>query len=66
MLREITLGQYYPADSLIHKMDPRTKLFATVIYIISIFCFRGPTAFVAITGAYCGYILKQGAIFLYG
>ncbi|MCR5145718.1 MAG: energy-coupling factor transporter transmembrane protein EcfT [Lachnospiraceae bacterium] len=49
MLREITLGQYYPVDSVIHKMDPRTKLFATVIYILSIFCFRGPIGFVAIT-----------------
>ena len=30
MLRDITLGQYYPADSVIHKLDPRTKLFATL------------------------------------
>ena len=35
MLRDITLGQYYPADSVIHKLDPRVKLFATFIYIIS-------------------------------
>ena len=34
MLRDITLGQYYPADSVIHKLDPRVKLFATLIYII--------------------------------
>ena len=33
MLRDITLGQYYPADSAIHKLDPRVKLFATLIYI---------------------------------
>ncbi len=39
MLRDITLGQYYPADSVIHKLDPRVKLFATFIYIISLFCF---------------------------
>ena len=39
MLRDITLGQYYPADSVIHKLDPRVKLFATFIYIISLFVF---------------------------
>ena len=33
MLRDITLGQYYPADSVVHKLDPRVKLFATMIYI---------------------------------
>ena len=37
MLRDITLGQYYPADSVIHKLDPRVKLFGTLIYIISLF-----------------------------
>ena len=26
MLRELTLGQYYPADSIVHRLDPRTKL----------------------------------------
>lgn len=37
MIREITLGQYYPVDSVIHRMDPRTKLFGTMIFIISLF-----------------------------
>lgn len=37
MLRDITLGQYYPADSVVHKLDPRVKLFATMIYIIALF-----------------------------
>lgn len=44
MLRDITLGQYYPADSVIHKLDPRVKLFGTLVYIISLFCFRGVAA----------------------
>lgn len=44
MLRDITLGQYYPADSIIHKLDPRVKLFSTLIYIISLFCFKGIAA----------------------
>ena len=37
MFREITLGQYYPVDSKIHRLDPRTKLFGTMIFIISLF-----------------------------
>ena len=41
MIRDITIGQFYPADSCIHKMDPRVKLFATMIYIIALFTFRG-------------------------
>lgn len=37
MLRDITLGQYYQTDSILHRMDPRTKLVGTFIFIISIF-----------------------------
>lgn len=49
MIRDITIGQYYPADSPLHKMDPRVKLFATVIYIISLFCFKGFVGLAIIT-----------------
>lgn len=37
MIRDITLGQYYPVDSVLHRLDPRTKLFGTMIFIISLF-----------------------------
>jgi energy-coupling factor transport system permease protein len=37
MLKDITIGQYYPADSAIHKLDPRVKIIATIIYIVSLF-----------------------------
>ena len=37
MIRDITLGQYYPGKSTIHKLDPRVKLVGTLIYIISLF-----------------------------
>lgn len=37
MLRDITIGQYYPADSPIHRLDPRTKILSTILYIILIF-----------------------------
>ena len=44
MLKEMTLGQYYPVDSFLHGLDPRTKLASTMLYIISLFLandFRG-------------------------
>lgn len=44
MLKDITLGQYYPTDSVIHRLDPRVKLVATLIYLITLFTFRGPIA----------------------
>ncbi len=37
MLRDITIGQYYQSDSKIHKLDPRTKLFATFAFILMLF-----------------------------
>lgn len=49
MLKDITIGQYYPADSILHKMDPRTKLMGAVIYVVSLFTFRGIAGFVAVT-----------------
>lgn len=40
MLRDITLGQFYPADSVLHKLDPRTKFLGTMAFIISVFLFN--------------------------
>lgn len=37
MLRDITIGQYYPVSSCIHRLDPRVKILSTFIYIISLF-----------------------------
>lgn len=37
MIRDITIGQYYSVDSPIHRMDPRTKLAGTMLYLISLF-----------------------------
>ena len=38
MLKDITLGQFFPGDSLAHRLDPRTKLILTVLYIVTLFC----------------------------
>ncbi|MCQ2420771.1 MAG: energy-coupling factor transporter transmembrane protein EcfT, partial [Clostridia bacterium] len=37
MLRDITLGQYFPGETVIHRLDPRTKLILVVIYIVALF-----------------------------
>ena len=37
MLKDITLGQYFPGDSVIHRMDPRMKLILTIAYIVGVF-----------------------------
>ena len=54
MLRDITLGQYYPADSAIHRLDPRVKLFGTFAFLISLF----------ITDNFIGYIPALVFLFL--
>ncbi len=45
MLRDITLGQYYQTDSVIHRLDPRVKLAGTLLYIISLFFFKNFIAY---------------------
>lgn len=44
MIRDITIGQYYPAESILHRLDPRIKLIGTMLYIISLFLFSVDTA----------------------
>ena len=36
-LKDITLGQYFPGNSILHRLDPRTKILLTVIYIVALF-----------------------------
>lgn len=49
MIRDITLGQYYPAKSIIHELDPRVKLVTTMIYVISLFVAKGALGYVVAT-----------------
>ena len=41
MLKDITLGQYFPGNSVIHRLDPRTKLIMLVVYIVALFMATG-------------------------
>ena len=37
MIRDITIGQYYPAKSVLHSLDPRVKFTGTILFLISLF-----------------------------
>ena len=45
MLKDITLGQYFPGNSVIHRLDPRTKLLVLVVYIVALFVANGPISY---------------------
>lgn len=45
MIRDITIGQYYPVQSPVHKLDPRTKILLTFAYIISLFLVSNPIGY---------------------
>lgn len=49
MMRDITLGQYYPAQSVIHRLDPRVKLVGTLTFIITIFCINNVAGYIVAT-----------------
>ncbi len=49
MIRDITIGQYYPADSKIHHLDPRVKIVCTFIYLVSLFLFDNVLGYVIAT-----------------
>ena len=54
MIRDITIGQYYPTDSLLHRLDPRVKLLGTLVFIISLF----------IADSWLGYVLAAAYLAL--
>ena len=45
MLKDITLGQFFPGDTLAHKLDPRTKLLVTVFYVVALFTAKSYIAY---------------------
>ena len=49
MIRDITIGQYYPANSKIHQLDPRVKIVCTLLYLISLFTFKSIIGYVLAT-----------------
>ena len=56
MLKDITLGQYFPGDSFVHKLDPRTKLLMVVMYIIALFTANGFVGYGVMIAVTAGFI----------
>ena len=50
MLKDITLGQYFPGDSVVHHLDPRTKLIMLVVYIVALFTATGWVSYALMAG----------------
>ncbi len=57
MLRDITIGQYYQTESVIHRLDPRVKLGGTLLYIISLFLFQNFWGYLAAV-IFLGIVIK--------
>ena len=49
MIRDITIGQYYPSNSILHRLDPRVKIVCTLLYLISLFLFQNIWGYAAAT-----------------
>lgn len=61
MLRDITIGQYYQTDSVIHRLDPRVKLMTTLCYIISLFIVDNWVGYV-IAGLFLLMVIKLSRV----
>ena len=63
MLKDITLGQYFPGDTPAHRLDPRTKIVLVVLYIVALFQAKNllTYALVAVTFVTCARVSKVGA-----
>ena len=61
MLKNITLGQYMPGNTPVHRLDPRTKIILTILYIVIIFCVTSPVWYV-IPLAYILWVAKLSGL----
>ena len=66
MIRDITIGQYYKTESCIHRLDPRTKIIATLVYIVGLFVLKSfaGLAFAAAVLVVCTAVSRVPASFM--
>ena len=57
MIKDVALGQYFPGNSIIHRLDPRTKLILTIAYIVILFICDGVVPYAIMTAFLLGVIL---------
>ena len=60
---DITIGQYYPEDSVIHKLDPRVKLFGTLVFVVMVFMINNVIGYGLIT-LFLGIVIKMSKVSL--
>ena len=48
MLKDITLGQFFPGNTIVHRLDPRTKLMAVILYIVALFNAKSPLTYAVV------------------
>lgn len=65
MIRDITIGQYYPANSKVHRLDPRVKIVGTLLYLISLFMFQNIWGYLVATVFLAGMIRISKVPFKY-
>ncbi len=56
-MKDITLGQYFPGSSPLHRLDPRTKIILTIVYIVGVFLADSVSAFIAVTAFTAALVL---------
>ncbi|MCL2587962.1 MAG: energy-coupling factor transporter transmembrane protein EcfT [Oscillospiraceae bacterium] len=61
MLKDITLGQYFPGDTVIYRLDPRTKILMVVVYLVALFTASGPAAIAVVVG-FLGLIIALSGV----
>lgn len=61
MLKDMTLGQYYQTESVIHKLDPRVKIGGTLLYIISLFLYESIWGYV-LAAVFLGVVIQLSRV----
>ena len=51
MLKDITLGQFFPGNTIVHRLDPRTKLILVIVYIVALFSAEGVVTYALVFAA---------------
>lgn len=66
MLKDITLGQYFPGNTVVHRLDPRSKILLVIVYIVALFCAKHIVTYGIMLAALVGVIaaskIKIGVI----
>ena len=60
MIKDITIGQYFPGNSPVHRLDPRMKLILSIVYIVTVFACKTLPSFAAAAVNALGFAWKSG------